>query len=145
MTEEEKSDFHAGVVIIGSTAGKFGEAGHIDYSTSKSGIMYGFTYSLKNEIVKILPRATVNVIAPGWTYTPMAVESVSKGEHFKAVRTTPLCKIATVDDVANMILIASSPVTSNHMSGSIISIDGGMEGRVQWDVEEIKKREQKFE
>jgi len=145
MSEEEKSIFYAGVVIIGSTAGKFGESGHIDYSTSKSGIMYGFTYSLKNEIVKIIPRATVNVVAPGWTLTPMALEGVAKGEHYKAVRTSPLGKIATVEDVANMVLITSSPITSNHMSGSVIMIDGGMEGRVQWEIEEIKNREQKNE
>ncbi len=54
------------VAIIGSTAGKFGEANHIDYSASKSALMYGFNYSLKNEIVRILPRATVNIVAPGY-------------------------------------------------------------------------------
>jgi len=143
MSDEEKAKFYAGVVIVGSTAGKFGESGHIDYSTSKSGIMYGFTYSLKNEIVKIFPRATVNVVAPGWVLTPMALEGIAKGEHYKAVRTIPLGKIASVEDVANMILICASPVTCNHMSGSIVMIDGGMEGRVQWDIEEIKQREQK--
>lgn len=28
--------------------------------------MYGFTLSLKNEIVKIAPRGRVNCVAPGW-------------------------------------------------------------------------------
>lgn len=56
------------IAIIGSTAGKFGEANHIDYSASKSALMYGFNYSLKNEIIRILPRATVNVIAPGYVH-----------------------------------------------------------------------------
>jgi len=30
-------------------------------------MMYGFTRSLKNEIVKIAPKGRVNCIAPGWT------------------------------------------------------------------------------
>ena len=38
--------------------------------------MYGFTLSLKNEIVKIAPRARVNVVAPGWVRTPMAEEAL---------------------------------------------------------------------
>ena len=39
-------------------------------------IMYGLTLSLKNEIVKIAPQGRVNVVAPGWTRTPMAEESL---------------------------------------------------------------------
>lgn len=38
----------------------------------RSAMMYGFTMSLKNEIVKIAPRGRVNCVAPGWTKTPMA-------------------------------------------------------------------------
>lgn len=32
-------------------------------------MMYGFTLTLKNEIVKIAPRGRVNCIAPGWVAT----------------------------------------------------------------------------
>ncbi len=39
-------------------------------------MMYGMCLSLKNEIVKIAPRGRVNVVAPGWTRTPMAEESL---------------------------------------------------------------------
>ncbi len=38
--------------------------------------MYGFTLSLKNEIVKIAPWGRVNCVAPGWVKTPMAEESL---------------------------------------------------------------------
>ena len=64
------------VVIVGSTSGRFGEAGHADCksprfpltldSASKSALHYGFLLSLKNEIVKIHPKARANVVAPGW-------------------------------------------------------------------------------
>ena len=39
-------------------------------------MMYGMCLSLKNEIVKIAPQGRVNVVAPGWTRTPMAEESL---------------------------------------------------------------------
>jgi NAD(P)-dependent dehydrogenase (short-subunit alcohol dehydrogenase family) len=54
------------IVLIGSTAGKFGEAYHSDYSCSKSAMMYGFILSVKNEIVKLNPRARINTVSPGW-------------------------------------------------------------------------------
>lgn len=60
------------IVLVGlyrtylrSTAGKFGEAWHADYSCSKSAMMYGLTLSLKNEIVRIHPRARINTVSPG--------------------------------------------------------------------------------
>ncbi|KAH6877024.1 NAD dependent epimerase/dehydratase [Coprinopsis sp. MPI-PUGE-AT-0042] len=85
---EEKE--RSAVVLIGSTAGKYGEAGHADYAASKSALygaesnreiwtiamMYGLTMSLKNEIVKIAPRGRVNTVAPGWVKTPLAEESL---------------------------------------------------------------------
>ncbi|VDC01222.1 unnamed protein product [Peniophora sp. CBMAI 1063] len=43
----------AAVVGVGSTAGKYREAGSADYAATKSALMYGFTLSLKNGIVKI--------------------------------------------------------------------------------------------
>ncbi len=47
-------------------AGIFGELGHVDYSSSKSGLMYGFMRTLKNEIAHLAPRGRVNTVAPGW-------------------------------------------------------------------------------
>ncbi|KAG5644283.1 hypothetical protein DXG03_008769 [Asterophora parasitica] len=60
---------YASILFIGSSSGRFGEAGHADYSASKSALMYGFTLTLKNEIVKIAPKGRVNCIAPGWVKT----------------------------------------------------------------------------
>lgn len=86
----------AAIVMIGSTAGKFGEGGHADYAACKSGkasfatslieeyltnccpvaMMYGLNMTLKNEIVKIAPKGRVNCVAPGWVRTPMAASSL---------------------------------------------------------------------
>ncbi len=49
------------LVLIGSTAGRFGEAGHADYAAAKAAIGHGLLLSLKNEIAP----ARVNVVAPG--------------------------------------------------------------------------------
>src|SRR5262249_3743243 len=58
-------------VLIGSTAAVYGEAGHADYAAAKAGLTYGLTRSLKNEICRLAPRGRVNVVCPGWTFTPM--------------------------------------------------------------------------
>jgi NAD(P)-dependent dehydrogenase (short-subunit alcohol dehydrogenase family) len=51
-------------------------------------MMYGLTYSLKNEIVKFAPKARVNTIAPGWTMTPLAVDTLNDpNEMYKAIAT----------------------------------------------------------
>jgi NAD(P)-dependent dehydrogenase (short-subunit alcohol dehydrogenase family) len=63
-------------------AGEFGEAGHADYAASKSALTHGLQLSLKNEIVKLHPRARVNTVAPGWVRTKMAEESM-KDERIK--------------------------------------------------------------
>src|SRR5204863_5510700 len=59
------------LVLVGSTAGVFGEAGHSDYAAAKSAITVGLLRSLKNEVVRIAPLARVNAVAPGWTESPM--------------------------------------------------------------------------
>ena len=59
------------IVMVGSTSGIFGEEGNAEYAAVKSGICFGLARSLKNEIVRFAPRGRVNVVAPGWTVTPM--------------------------------------------------------------------------
>ena len=53
------------IVMIGSTAGIFGEAGHGDYAVTKSGLTYGLMLTLKNEIAEIASRGRVNTVCPG--------------------------------------------------------------------------------
>ena len=65
------------LVLIASTAGLFGEAGHADYAAAKAAIAHGLALSLKNEVVRTAPSARVNVVAPGWTVSPMT----ARGPH----------------------------------------------------------------
>jgi 3-oxoacyl-[acyl-carrier protein] reductase len=41
---------HGALVLVGSTAGRFGEAGHADYAAAKAAIQGGLLLSLKNEV-----------------------------------------------------------------------------------------------
>jgi NAD(P)-dependent dehydrogenase (short-subunit alcohol dehydrogenase family) len=126
LTPAARSALHPSVVLVGSTAGKFGEAGHADYAAAKSALMGGFLLSLKNEIVQIVSNGRANAVNPGWTLTAMAKGSVERGEHLKALQTTPVRKIATTKEVASAILFFLSPAAS-HISGTSLQVDGGME------------------
>lgn len=118
------------ICFIGSTAGKFGEADHADYASTKAALMYGLTPSLKNEVVRIAPRGRVNSVNPGWVRTPMAEEAI-KDEKFiaRALASTPLRKVALTQDVARQVAVLSSTALSGHVTGVNVMVDGGMEGR----------------
>lgn len=118
------------IVLVASTAGAFGEAGHADYAAAKSGVAIGLARSLKNEIVRLHPRGRVNVVAPGWTTSPMTAGSLDDDLIAQVTATMPLRKVATVDDVAAAIVWLSSPVTAGHVTGEIVTVAGGMEGRL---------------
>jgi 3-oxoacyl-[acyl-carrier protein] reductase len=122
----------ASLVLIGSTAGRFGEAGHAEYAACKAALR-GLSLSLKNEIVRIDPWARVNLVDPGWTVTPMAEETLRATGQIDAVtRTMPLRRVASPSDVAAAVLFFASPVLSRHVSGEALTVAGGMEGRVLW-------------
>eukprot|EP01128_Nolandella_sp_AFSM9_P006712 TRINITY_DN3515_c0_g1_i2.p1 TRINITY_DN3515_c0_g1~~TRINITY_DN3515_c0_g1_i2.p1 ORF type:complete len:196 (-),score=38.41 TRINITY_DN3515_c0_g1_i2:18-605(-) len=137
MGAEERARTFVSLLTIGSTAGKYGEADHVDYSSTKSALQYGFMLSMKNELVRIFPKATANSIAPGWVHTPLAAPALARGAHRKAMKTTPLRKVGTVGEIATLILMSTSPVTGSHLSGNTLSADGGMEGRVLWTDEDV--------
>ncbi|CAF2519499.1 unnamed protein product [Rotaria sp. Silwood2] len=126
------TNINACLLFIGSSAGKFGEANHIDYATAKGGLHSGFIKSLKNEIIHIIPQARCNIVAPGWTRTPMVEKSFEEGKHVRTLQMTPLRKVATTDDVAKACLFLASHKTAGHISGEVLMVHGGMEGRVLW-------------
>jgi len=118
------------LVLVGSTAGLFGEAGHADYAASKSAIIGGLLLSLKNEVVRRSPRARVNAVAPGWTESPMTRGHVSDEQVRRVSRTMALRKVAQPDDVARQVVVLASPHLSGHVTGQVVTVAGGMEGRV---------------
>lgn len=122
------------IVIVSSTAGLFGEAGHTDYATAKGALASGFLRSLKNEIVRIAPRGRVNVVCPGWTRTEMTRDALEDPDLPRRVtRTMPLRKLGRAEDVARIVVSLASDEISGHVTGEVITVAGGMEGRVLHD------------
>ena len=123
-------DSDGALILGGSTAGIFGEAGHADYAAAKSAILGGLLLSLKNEVVCKKLLARVNAVAPGWTESPMTRGHVSEEHVRRLSRTMALRKVAQPDDVAAQVVVLASPVLSGHVTGQVVTVAGGMEGRV---------------
>ncbi len=118
------------LVLVGSTAGLVGEAGHADYAAAKSAVLEGLLLSLKNEIVRVAPRGRVNAVAPGWTESPMTRGHVDPESIRRVSRTMALRKVARPEDVARQVVVLASDELSGHVTGQVVVVAGGMEGRV---------------
>jgi 3-oxoacyl-[acyl-carrier protein] reductase len=135
-----RADGHgAALLFIGSTAGRFGERGHVDYSVAKAAL-HGAVKSLKNEIVRLDPWGRVNAVEPGWTVTHMARPALSRPGHVeRVVRTMALRQLGRALDVARTCAWLASPTAAGHVSGEIVAVAGGMEGRLLWDEPDVDR------
>src|SRR5262245_13669096 len=125
-------------VLIGSTAAIFGEAGHADYAAAKAGLTYGLARSLKNEISRLTPRGRVNVVCPGCTLTPMTHQFSSNPDRVRRVlQTISLRKLGRPEDVAHAIVFLASSRLAGHITGQVLTVSGGMEGRVLYNADEV--------
>lgn len=119
----------AALVLIGSTAGRFGERDHADYAAAKAGLV-GLCRSLKNELPRLDPAARVNLIEPGWTVTEMAREALEDDDAVRrALETMALARLGRADDVARAAAFLASPRAAAHLTGQTLTVAGGMEGR----------------
>lgn len=119
------------IVIISSTAGLFGEAGHSDYAAAKGALASGFLKSLKNELGRIAPLGRVNAVCPGWTEVDRnRAKLQQEGFVQRVTRTMALPKVGTPEDVARVVVTLASDRVSGHVTGEVITVAGGMEGRV---------------
>lgn len=116
------------IVNISSVAGMTRFPGHSAYVTSKHGLN-GLT---KNMSLDYAPyNIRVNSVNPGTTQTPMleeAKEFLSKKNPqentIPAKTVSPQKRVATADEVANVILFLASDLASN-VTGAIVPVDGG--------------------
>jgi 3-oxoacyl-[acyl-carrier protein] reductase len=127
----------ASLLFTGSTAARFGERDHVDYSIAKAGI-YGLVRTLKNEIVRLDPYGRVNLVEPGWTVTHKARPALAQDDVVTHVtQTMGLRQLGRAKDIAQTMVFLSSPLLSRHISGETLTVSGGMEGRLLWNSEEI--------
>jgi 3-oxoacyl-[acyl-carrier protein] reductase len=112
---------HGRIVLIGSTAGQRGEAGHADYAATK-GAIQSFVKSVCIELAA--HDITVNCVAPGWIDTEMAARPYA-GEGRRRIETSiPLGRVATTDDVAGAVVFLCSAL-ARHITGEVLNVNGG--------------------
>jgi 3-oxoacyl-[acyl-carrier protein] reductase len=108
------------IVLVSSTAGQRGEAGHADYAATK-GALIALTKSLA---VEYAPDILVNCVAPGWVDTDMSAPAFGDGEKARIASTIPLRRIPTADQIAGPIVFLCSDLAS-HVTGEVLNVNGG--------------------
>lgn len=109
------------IINISSIVGVHGNAGQSNYSSSKAGII-GLTKTLARELAG--RNILVNAIAPGYIETEMT-EKLSDKVKEKLMEQIPTRRLGSVKDVAKTVLFLASD-DSNYITGTVISLDGGM-------------------
>ncbi|KGK13767.1 3-ketoacyl-ACP reductase [Vibrio navarrensis] len=109
------------VINISSVNGLKGQFGQTNYSAAKAG-MIGFSKALALEGAR--NGVTVNVIAPGYTLTPM-VEQMNPEvlENIKAQ--IPMRRLAMPDEIAKAVSFLVSDAGA-YITGETLSVNGGL-------------------
>lgn len=109
------------IINISSVVGVTGNAGQVNYSASKAGII-GMTKSAARELAA--RGITVNAIAPGFIKTEMT-EVLSDKVQESIKSNIPLKKMGNTEDVANLLAFLASD-SASYITGQVINVDGGM-------------------
>lgn len=109
------------IISMSSVVGVSGNAGQCNYSASKAG-MIGLTKSIAKEMGPRGIRA--NCIAPGFIISDMTA-ALPDDVREQWVKTIPLRRGGTVDEVAKVALFLASDLSS-YVSGQVISCCGAM-------------------
>lgn len=106
------------VINITSASGQMGQAGQVNYSASKAGLI-GATMALAKEIAK--RNITVNAVAPGFIETDMMdglpLEQI--------VQSVPAGRLGKPEEVAAAVTFLCSP-EAGYITGQVIGINGGL-------------------
>lgn len=109
------------IVLVSSTAGQRGEAGHADYASSKGAVIS----LVKSLAVELGARnVTVNSVAPGWVDTEMVAGALNNAGRASVTSAIPLGRVASAEDIAGPILFLCSSF-ARHITGEIVNVNGG--------------------
>ncbi len=109
------------IVNIASVVGLMGNAGQVNYSASKAG-MIGLTKTLAREFAG--RSINVNAVAPGFIQSAMT-DKLSEQDKQKFVDRIPMKNLGLPEDIANGVLFLVSPL-SDYITGQVLTIDGGL-------------------
>jgi 3-oxoacyl-[acyl-carrier protein] reductase len=106
------------IINMTSISGVSGNAGQVNYSTAKAGIV-GATKALAKELGRM--KITVNAVAPGFIETEMteALDQKATSKHI------PMRRFGTSEEVAALISFLASDDAS-YITGEVININGGL-------------------
>lgn len=109
------------IINIGSIVGTTGNAGQVNYSSSKAGLV-GLTKSLAKELGS--RNVLVNLIAPGFVETEMTQKL--NDEQLKAYTDNiPLKRAGQTSDIADVVAFFASD-ESRYVTGQVLHVDGGL-------------------
>lgn len=109
------------IVNLASVVGIAGNAGQVNYSASKAGII-GLTKSFALEVAA--KGITVNAVAPGFIKTDMT-DAMTDAAKENVQGSIPLGRMGTPEDVADVIAFLAGD-ESRYVTGQTICVDGGM-------------------
>ncbi|MDR0820030.1 MAG: 3-oxoacyl-[acyl-carrier-protein] reductase [Endomicrobium sp.] len=109
------------IINISSVVGQMGNAGQINYSASKGGVI-AITKTCAREFAS--RNILVNAIAPGFIRTAMT-DKLTEGQRQMMVSTIPLVRLGEVSDIAKAALFLASD-DSSYITGHVLSVNGGM-------------------
>lgn len=109
------------IINISSVSGVMGNAGQVNYSASKAGLI-GMTKTIARELAK--KNITANCVAPGFIETEMT-KKLPEPVIEAAKQLIPLRRVGTVDDVAKAVAFLVSDAAA-YITGQVLCIDGGM-------------------
>jgi 3-oxoacyl-[acyl-carrier protein] reductase len=112
---------HGSIVSISSVVGRRGNAGQINYSSAKAGLI-GLTKSLAREVASRNVR--VNAVAPGYIETEMtaALDETARNAIMNQI---PLGRIGTPDGVADAVAFLAGD-SASFITGAVLPVDGGL-------------------
>ncbi|MBV9391914.1 MAG: 3-oxoacyl-[acyl-carrier-protein] reductase [Verrucomicrobia bacterium] len=109
------------IVNISSVSGLLGQAGQVNYSASKAGLI-GLTKALAREVSG--RNVTVNAVAPGFIQTDMT-QNLPESVKADVLKLIPLERFGDCEDVAAAVAFIASP-EAKYITGQVIKVDGGM-------------------
>jgi 3-oxoacyl-[acyl-carrier protein] reductase len=109
------------VINIGSVSGVAGNAGQVNYSASKAGLI-GMTKSIAKELAG--KGVTCNVVAPGFITTDMT-DVLPPQVKDKVLPMIPLKRFGNADEIAATVAFLAGE-SASYITGQVIVVDGGM-------------------
>ena len=109
------------IINMSSVAGVRGNAGQLNYSASKAGVI-GMTLSAAKELGR--RGITVNAIAPGFINTDMTAV-LTEEQKGALIASVSLGRAGTPQDVAKTALFLASDA-AGYITGQVLCVDGGM-------------------